>query len=70
MASGTESAYGARLRRRREALSLTAEALAMQTGRTARTIALWEAGKVTPPRRVRVLIAGALDAPTLIELDA
>ena len=68
MPAESSATYGSTLRSRREALGLTAEQLATCTGRTAKTVALWESGRVTPPRNVRVMIAQALNATDLIEL--
>jgi transcriptional regulator with XRE-family HTH domain len=60
-----------RLRAARDHARLSREQLATATGRSAQTVELWEAGKVTPPQRLTVLIASALgvDVDDLLEGD-
>ena len=59
---------GTTLRQARERVGWSREELGAAASRTGRTVQLWEADRVVPPRHVRVLLARLLHAPALVEV--
>jgi transcriptional regulator with XRE-family HTH domain len=64
--STSERPFGDALRNARERAGFSRESLAVEIMRSAYTVALYEKGRVNPPRPVLVRLAHVLDEPGLL----